>query len=89
MEVLFVICAFPSLTEVWRSQQGKGRPRKLSYQSPSPPVSPRSPIAPEVTEESGDEDTIRDADVTDQQQVAMQQEERVLTEQIESLQKEK
>ncbi|XP_053368697.1 unconventional myosin-IXAa isoform X3 [Clarias gariepinus] len=72
-----------------RRSMGKGRPRKLSYQSPSPPVSPRSPIAPEVTEESGDEDTIRDADVTDQQQVAMQQEERVLTEQIESLQKEK
>lgn len=61
----------------------------LGYHSPSPPVSPRTPFAPEVTEESGDEDTIRDAEATEQQHVAMQQEERVLTEQIESLQKEK
>lgn len=61
----------------------------LGFHSTSPPASPRSPTVPEVTEESGDEDTIRDPEVTEQQHVAMQQEERVLTEQIETLQKEK
>lgn len=40
-------------------------------------------------QESEDEEASRDPEVSDQQQVAMQQEEKVLTEQIESLQKEK
>ncbi|XP_058256278.1 unconventional myosin-IXAa isoform X5 [Hemibagrus wyckioides] len=71
-----------------RRSMGKGRSRKLGYPSPSPPVSPRSPFAPEIMEESEDEDTIRDTEVTEQH-VAMEQEERVLTEQIENLQKEK
>ncbi|XP_058256276.1 unconventional myosin-IXAa isoform X3 [Hemibagrus wyckioides] len=70
------------------ARKGKGRSRKLGYPSPSPPVSPRSPFAPEIMEESEDEDTIRDTEVTEQH-VAMEQEERVLTEQIENLQKEK
>uniref|UniRef100_A0A3B4CUI6 Myosin IXA n=1 Tax=Pygocentrus nattereri TaxID=42514 RepID=A0A3B4CUI6_PYGNA len=69
--------------------QGKGRVRRVSYHTPSPPVSPRSPCAPEALEESGDEEAGRDSEVSEQQQAAMQQEERVLTEQIETLQKEK
>ncbi|XP_016140035.1 unconventional myosin-IXa-like [Sinocyclocheilus grahami] len=70
-------------------RKGKGQAHKVSYHTPSPPVSPRSPTAPEVMQESGDEEVSRDPEVSEQQQVAMQQEEKVLTEQIESLQKEK
>lgn len=57
----------------------------------SPPVSPRLPtVADVVTEQSGDEDRTNSfGEISEHQQVAMQQEERVLTEQIESLQKEK
>uniref|UniRef100_A0A672LDB7 Unconventional myosin-IXa-like n=1 Tax=Sinocyclocheilus grahami TaxID=75366 RepID=A0A672LDB7_SINGR len=72
-----------------RRSMGKGQAHKVSYHTPSPPVSPRSPTAPEVMQESGDEEVSRDPEVSEQQQVAMQQEEKVLTEQIESLQKEK
>uniref|UniRef100_A0A9J7ZD74 Myosin IXAa n=1 Tax=Cyprinus carpio carpio TaxID=630221 RepID=A0A9J7ZD74_CYPCA len=70
-------------------RKGKGQVHRLRYHTPSPPVSPRSPTAPEVMQESGDEEVSRDPEVSEQQQVAMQQEEKVLTEQIESLQKEK
>uniref|UniRef100_A0A9J7XBB9 Myosin IXAa n=1 Tax=Cyprinus carpio carpio TaxID=630221 RepID=A0A9J7XBB9_CYPCA len=72
-----------------RRSMGKGQVHRLRYHTPSPPVSPRSPTAPEVMQESGDEEVSRDPEVSEQQQVAMQQEEKVLTEQIESLQKEK
>ncbi|XP_051503721.1 unconventional myosin-IXAa [Myxocyprinus asiaticus] len=72
-----------------RRSMGKGQVHRVRYQTPSPPVSPRSPTAPEVMPESGDEEAGRVPEVTEHQQVAMQQEERVLTEQIESLQKEK
>ncbi|XP_056318152.1 unconventional myosin-IXAa isoform X6 [Danio aesculapii] len=72
-----------------RRSMGKGPVHRLRYHTPSPPVSPRSPIAPEVMQDSGDEEPGRDPEVSEQQQVAMQQEEKVLTEQIESLQKEK
>uniref|UniRef100_A0A8C1PMC2 Myosin IXAa n=1 Tax=Cyprinus carpio TaxID=7962 RepID=A0A8C1PMC2_CYPCA len=74
------------LTFIRRSM---GQVHRLRYHTPSPPVSPRSPTAPEVMQESGDEEVSRDPEVSEQQQVAMQQEEKVLTEQIESLQKEK
>uniref|UniRef100_A0A9J7Y7X2 Myosin IXAa n=1 Tax=Cyprinus carpio carpio TaxID=630221 RepID=A0A9J7Y7X2_CYPCA len=70
-------------------RKGKGQVHRVRYHTPSPPVSPRSPTAPEVMQESGDEEVSRDPEVSEQQQVAMQQEEKVLTEQIESLQKEK
>uniref|UniRef100_A0A671REK8 Unconventional myosin-IXa-like n=1 Tax=Sinocyclocheilus anshuiensis TaxID=1608454 RepID=A0A671REK8_9TELE len=72
-----------------RRSMGKGQAHKVRYHTPSPPVSPRSPTAPEVMQESGDEEVSRDPEVSEQQEVAMQQEEKVLTEQIESLQKEK
>ncbi|XP_076879856.1 unconventional myosin-IXAa isoform X2 [Brachyhypopomus gauderio] len=72
-----------------RRSMGKGQTHKASYHTPSPPASPRSPTMPEAMEESGEEEAGSELLMTEQQQVAMQQEERELTEQIESLQKEK
>uniref|UniRef100_A0A4W6F367 Myosin IXA n=1 Tax=Lates calcarifer TaxID=8187 RepID=A0A4W6F367_LATCA len=70
---------------------GKGHIQRLSYHTPSPPVSPRlPPVATAVVEESGGEEGADSfTEISEHQQAAMQQEERVLTEQIESLQKEK
>lgn len=80
-----------SKTSVLVVFQGKGHLQRVSYNAASPPVSPRLPsVADAVIEESGDEDRTNSfGDIPEHQQVAMQQEERVLTEQIESLQKEK
>ncbi|XP_076011513.1 unconventional myosin-IXAa isoform X2 [Genypterus blacodes] len=74
-----------------RRSMGKGHVRRLGYQTPSPPVSPRLPsLTDTVIEESGGEEPPSPfAEISDNQQAAMQQEERVLTEQIENLQKEK
>ncbi|XP_073320584.1 unconventional myosin-IXAa isoform X3 [Pagrus major] len=74
-----------------RRSMGKGHVQRLSYHTPSPPVSPRLPsVADAVIEESGDEERADSfTEISEHQQAAMQQEERVLTEQIESLQKEK
>uniref|UniRef100_A0A3B4W9L6 Myosin IXA n=1 Tax=Seriola lalandi dorsalis TaxID=1841481 RepID=A0A3B4W9L6_SERLL len=74
-----------------RRSMGKGHVQRLSYHTPSPPVSPRLPsVANTVVEESGGEEGADSfAEISEHQQAAMQQEERVLTEQIESLQKEK
>lgn len=70
--------------------QGKGRLQRRSYSTASPPLSPRLPSVADAVEESGDEDATGPlAEISEHQQAAMQQEERVLTEQIESLQKEK
>ncbi|XP_010873983.2 unconventional myosin-IXAa isoform X3 [Esox lucius] len=75
------------------AKKGKGHVRRFSYHhTPSPPVSPRLPLAADVaTCEGGVEEALAglEPEVPEHQQVAMQQEERVLTEQIESLQKEK
>ncbi|XP_034076890.1 unconventional myosin-IXAa isoform X4 [Gymnodraco acuticeps] len=84
------------LTHIRRSmtiaaKKGKGHVQQISYHTPSPPVSPRLPsVVDPVIEESGceeGEDSL--TEISEHQQAAMQQEERVLTEQIESLQKEK
>lgn len=64
--------------------------RRLSYNTPSPPISPRMPPVADVVKEESDEERAESfPEVSEHQQAAMQQEERVLTEQIESLQKEK
>uniref|UniRef100_A0A1A8HQX1 Myosin IXa-like 1 n=1 Tax=Nothobranchius kuhntae TaxID=321403 RepID=A0A1A8HQX1_NOTKU len=74
-----------------RRSMGKGQVRRLNFQTPSPPVSPRlPPMVDEVREENGGEKGAASlTDISEHQQAAMQQEERVLTQQIESLQKEK
>ncbi|XP_071345310.1 unconventional myosin-IXAa isoform X2 [Trachinotus anak] len=74
-----------------RRSMGKGHVQRLSTHTPSPPVSPRLPsVANPVVEESGGEEGADSfTEISEHQQAAMQQEERVLTEQIESLQKEK
>ncbi|XP_066557834.1 unconventional myosin-IXAa isoform X2 [Amia ocellicauda] len=72
-----------------RRSMGKGRLRRSSYHTPSSPVSTRLPSVSDVAEESPGEEPSMDVELSEQQQAAMQQEERVLTEQIESLQKEK
>ncbi|XP_051917917.1 unconventional myosin-IXAb isoform X2 [Hippocampus zosterae] len=77
------------LTHVRRSM-GKSRVRQGGPHAPSPPLSPR-PGPPVVDGGSagaaGEE--MAEAPLSEQQQLAMQQEERILTEQIESLQREK
>lgn len=83
MNVNIYTCEFVS--------QGRGHLHCRNYHVPSPPVSPRlQSVSDVVIEESGDEDRVDSfSDISEHQQAAMQQEERVLTEQIESLQKEK
>jgi len=78
-------------TPVCLVSQGKSHVHRLSYHAPSPPVSPRLPsVAEPATERSGSEDGDDSfAKISEHEQAAMLQEERVLTEQIESLQKEK
>ncbi|XP_057185155.1 unconventional myosin-IXAb isoform X4 [Triplophysa rosa] len=65
------------------SPQSKARLRKSGLHTPSPPLSPRMAEREEPGEEGAE------SGMTEQQQAAMQQEERVLTQQIENLQKEK
>nr|XP_060475629.1 unconventional myosin-IXa [Panthera onca] len=71
-----------------RRSMGKGRLRRGNYPSPSSPVVVRLPSMSDVPEETLTSETAVETDITEQQQAAMQQEERVLTEQIENLQKE-
>ncbi|KAM7039386.1 unconventional myosin-IXa isoform 2-T2 [Acridotheres tristis] len=72
-----------------RRSMGKGRVRRGAFPSPASPVPGRLPSVTDVPEETLSSEEAMEMEVTEQQQVAMQQEEKVLTEQIESLQKEK
>ncbi|XP_061856436.1 unconventional myosin-IXa isoform X3 [Colius striatus] len=72
-----------------RRSMGKGRARRGAYPSTTSPVAMRFPAVTDVPEETMSNEEAMEMEVTEQQQVAMQQEEKVLTEQIESLQKEK
>ncbi|KAM4744447.1 unconventional myosin-IXAa isoform 8-T8 [Anableps anableps] len=80
-----------SKLNVIRRSMGKGQVHRLTYHTPSPPASPRLPFrADTAREESGGEEGAESLmDISEHQQAAMQQEDRVLTEQIESLQKKK
>ncbi|XP_047435965.1 unconventional myosin-IXAa isoform X3 [Mugil cephalus] len=73
------------------ARKGKGHVQRPVYHTPSPPVSPRLPsVVDAVIGVSGGEAGAElPPQIPDPQQAVMQQEERVLTEQIESLQKEK
>ncbi|XP_072807213.1 unconventional myosin-IXa isoform X5 [Vicugna pacos] len=72
-----------------RRSMGKGRLRRGNYPCPPSPAAAGSPSVSAVLEETLTGEAALEAGVTEQQQAALQQEERVLTEQIESLQKEK
>uniref|UniRef100_A0A3Q3QU98 Myosin IXA n=1 Tax=Monopterus albus TaxID=43700 RepID=A0A3Q3QU98_MONAL len=73
-----------------RRSMGKGHVQRRSYHMPSPPVSPQLPSAASTVIESGSEEGAESfAEISEHQQTAMQQEERELTEQIETLQKER
>lgn len=86
-----------SLSVICVNLQGKSRVQQSSTHTPSPPLSPRAPhvVDGDTAGESaggggggGIEDGA-EAGLSEQQQMAMQQDERILTEQIERLQKEK
>uniref|UniRef100_A0A6Q2Z6D9 Myosin IXA n=1 Tax=Esox lucius TaxID=8010 RepID=A0A6Q2Z6D9_ESOLU len=84
MKPVLIAVRFIGITRT--ATPGKGRQRRgSSHHTPSPPLSPRAP--PGVNKETGEE--LAEPGLTDQEQVDMQQEERVLSEQIESLQREK
>ncbi|XP_066885378.1 unconventional myosin-IXa isoform X7 [Kogia breviceps] len=87
MKPVLIAVRFMSITR--NSVSGKGRLRRGNYPCPSSPVVVRLPSMSDVPEETLTSDAALEADITEQQQAAMQQEERVLTEQIENLQKEK
>ncbi|XP_028561243.2 unconventional myosin-IXa isoform X3 [Podarcis muralis] len=72
-----------------RRSMGKGRLHRGAYPSPSSPAPLRLPSASDASEEVLSGEEAMEAEVSEQQKVAMQEEERVLTEQIENLQKEK
>ncbi|KAL0967924.1 hypothetical protein UPYG_G00259890 [Umbra pygmaea] len=85
MKPVLIAVRFIGITRT--ATPGKGRLRRgSSHCTPSPPLSPRSPTV--VDRESVEEDSAEPG-LTDQQHAAMQKEERILTEQIESLQREK
>uniref|UniRef100_A0A3Q2WH24 Myosin IXAb n=1 Tax=Haplochromis burtoni TaxID=8153 RepID=A0A3Q2WH24_HAPBU len=78
------------LTHIRRSMS-KSRVWQSSTHTTSPPLSPRAPsgVDGETAVGGGGVEDAAEAVLNDQQELAMQQEERILAEQIESLQKEK
>nr|XP_040018575.1 unconventional myosin-IXAa-like isoform X13 [Gasterosteus aculeatus aculeatus] len=92
MKPVLIAIRFMSITRT--STPNKGHFRQSGTRTPSPPLSPK--VAPVVVMDGesagggggGGEDA-EEAGLNEQQQQAMQREERILTEQIESLQKEK
>ncbi|XP_047218829.1 unconventional myosin-IXAa isoform X3 [Girardinichthys multiradiatus] len=74
-----------------RRSMGKGQVHRLTYHASSPPGSPRLTFRTDAArEESGGEEGAESLiNISEHQQAAMQQEDRVLMEQIESLQKKK
>uniref|UniRef100_A0A669DU12 Myosin IXA n=1 Tax=Oreochromis niloticus TaxID=8128 RepID=A0A669DU12_ORENI len=78
------------LTHIRRSMS-KSRVWQSSTHTTSPPLSPRAPsgVDGETAVGGGGVEDAAETVLNDQQQLAMQQEERILAEQIESLQKEK
>ncbi|MFT7814429.1 unconventional myosin-IXa-like isoform X3 [Arapaima gigas] len=72
-----------------RRSMGKGRLRRAASHTPSPPLSPRLAARGETLEDSGGDERGLGSDLSEQQQAALQQEERVLAEEIENLQREK
>ncbi|XP_029697032.1 unconventional myosin-IXa-like isoform X2 [Takifugu rubripes] len=90
MKPVLIAVRFMSITRT--ATPSKGRVRQSSSHTLSPPLSPKAPTAVDGESAGGGEgggDASDASTVNEQQQLAMQQEERVLTEQIESLQKEK
>lgn len=71
--------------------QSKSRVWQSSTHTTSPPLSPRAPsgVDGETAVGGGGVEDAAEAVLNDQRELAMQQEERILAEQIESLQKEK
>ncbi|XP_053283184.1 unconventional myosin-IXAa isoform X6 [Pleuronectes platessa] len=92
MKPVLIAVRFMSITRT--ATPSIGRVRQSSTHTPSPPLSPRASSeldgdsAGGGGEGEGGEDAA-EAGLNEPQQLAMQQEERILTEQIESLQKEK
>uniref|UniRef100_A0A9J7ZIX9 Myosin IXAb n=2 Tax=Cyprinus carpio carpio TaxID=630221 RepID=A0A9J7ZIX9_CYPCA len=80
MKPVLIAVRFIGITRT--APPGKARLRKTGLHTPSPPLSPRA-----EREEPGEEGA--ESGLSEQQQAAMQQEENVLTQQIENLQKEK
>ncbi|KAM9275473.1 unconventional myosin-IXa [Morus bassanus] len=87
MKPVLIAVRFMSITR--SSIPGKGRVRRGAYPSPTSPVAVRLPAVTDVPEDTMSSEEAMEMEATEQQQAAMQQEEKVLTEQIESLQKEK
>nr|XP_046248988.1 unconventional myosin-IXAa-like isoform X8 [Scatophagus argus] len=87
MKPVLIAVRFMSITRT--ATPSKGRVRQSSTHTPSPPLSPRAPPVVDGESAGGGGDEAAEAGLNEQQQLAMQREEQILTEQIENLQKEK